>query len=345
VTESETLGEVTVGYPEGWSALQDASGVIVLGNVDLEALNNTNLPDDAIFLQVYVLGLNLLPDVESGADAQTVLEGIVTAQGDEADVNTIEGEERRTVARVDRSNEESDGLIYLATLGDDLFTMVVAVAQPGQAAGYEEAIINIMDVIGVEIDAAISDESLAQYDGLETGASEEGFPQLGNPDAPVQVVEISSFDCPACAFFHSEIFPVLIDDIAAGNVLFTYVPIFGTGGIPSGEAAARASLCALEQGNFWPYHSGLFEWQEFGNLAYVNARLLAGADQLGLDTESFETCLSAEATDTVLESAFDTATNTEFFQGTPTVLVNGVAVPNSGEALRAAVADALGESE
>jgi protein-disulfide isomerase len=74
-------------------------------------------------------------------------------------------------------------------------------------------------------EAPIPEYALTRYVDVEQGLSEEGYPRIGNPDAPVRVKEYSSFDCPHCRDFHDEVFPALLDRAKAGEIIFTYVPL------------------------------------------------------------------------------------------------------------------------
>ena len=66
---------------------------------------------------------------------------------------------------------------------------------------------------------------LDKYDRFMQSRTDEGYPLLGNPDAPVTVREFSSFSCPGCLDFHSSVFPNLLDDIEAGRINFVFVPL------------------------------------------------------------------------------------------------------------------------
>src|SRR5690606_13276059 len=57
-------------------------------------------------------------------------------------------------------------------------------------------------------------DTLDRYDAFMTSTTDEGYPLLGNPDAPVSVYEYASFSCPGCADFHNGVFPGLWPRIA-----------------------------------------------------------------------------------------------------------------------------------
>lgn len=168
-------------------------------------------------------------------------------------------------------------------------------------------------------DAFVAEDIGSRYEGLETSYSSEGYPRLGDPDAPVVVEEFASFSCPGCASFHDTSFPQLLPRVELGQVLFTYIPL-QTGSVPNAEGSARAALCAGQQGQFWEMHDVLFDWHtRYGNGAYTQARLLAGVTALGMDSGAFSSCFNSDAITSTLNAA-----QNEGVASTPTIRVNGV---------------------
>ena len=171
------------------------------------------------------------------------------------------------------------------------------------------------------VEAHIPPDLTERYDDVSRSFSVEGYPQLGDLNAPVTLEEYASFACPGCEALHSDSFDAILDRVRAGQVLFTYVPM-QTGSIPNAQGAARAALCAGRQGMFWEMHDVLFDWQtRYANTAYSQNRLLAGAEGLGLNTTTLTNCFNSAAISGTLNSAM-----TEDVTGTPTVQVNGVTI-------------------
>lgn len=189
-------------------------------------------------------------------------------------------------------------------------------------------------------DAPVPDD---RYEGIAQTINIDGFPMLGDPEAPVRVAEYSSFDCPACQGFHEEVMPVILERIEAGDINFTYVPLYGTGGISNGLGAAQAAVCAMRQNSFWVFHDTLFDWQsQYGNSAFSNNRLLSGVNNLGLSEGDFTTCFDSQATVDVLNAAISAANALgEGFTGTPTITVNGTIVTATIPAITEAIDSAL----
>ena len=191
-------------------------------------------------------------------------------------------------------------------------------------------------------EATVSQETLDRYAGIPQSIDEEGFPVLGNPDAPIKVVEYASFDCPHCGEFYQTVTPSLVERARAGEISFTYVPLYGTGGIRNGEGAARAAICAGNQDAFWTYQGTLFTWQTtYGNQAFDGNRLETGASNLGLDVGAWNSCLRSEATSSLLVDANAAANRLEGFTGTPTITIDGTIVTPELNAINTAIQTAL----
>ena len=172
-----------------------------------------------------------------------------------------------------------------------------------------------------QVEAYIPSDLSERYDGITQSFSVEGYPQLGDLDAPVTLDEYASFACPGCEALHSDSFEAILDTVRAGQALYTFVPM-QTGSIPNAQGAARAALCAGRQGKFWEMHDVLFDWQtRYANTAYSQNRLLAGAEGLGLNTATLTNCFNSAAISATLTSAM-----AEDVTGTPTVQVNGVTI-------------------
>jgi protein-disulfide isomerase len=114
---------------------------------------------------------------------------------------------------------------------------------------------------------------------------------LGNPDAPLTIIEYSDFLCPYCTRAALEIVPQIEEEyIAAGKVklVFKHFVVHGE----EAALAAGAAQCASEQNAFWAYHDMLYLNE--GNVDFSIENLKQFAEELGLDTESFNACLDSE---------------------------------------------------
>ena len=181
----------------------------------------------------------------------------------------------------------------------------------------------IVVLISAPADAPIPNGTATRYQGIPQSVTDKGFAVLGSDNAPVKVTEYSSFDCPHCADFHEGTWPLVLDTIRKGEVQFTYVPVYGTGGIQNGQGAAKAAICAGDQGKFWEMHDALFSWQKsYANTAFSQNRFSTGVNGLGLDSGKWNQCVSSDHPQTVIDAAMN-AFRLQGASGTPTLLVNG----------------------
>ena len=120
-------------------------------------------------------------------------------------------------------------------------------------------------------------------------------PIIGNPDAPITIVEFSDFQCPFCARFHVETLPLIMNEyINEGQVklVFRDFPIQNIH--PNAVPASIAAECANEQGKFKQMYHMLFEKQkEWNNLEtpYAVAIFNQYASEMQLEEEKFALCL------------------------------------------------------
>lgn len=148
----------------------------------------------------------------------------------------------------------------------------------------------------------------------------------GRSDAPVTLEVVSDFQCPVCGRFARDYLPRLVTEfVEPGDLRIVHrsIDILGTGTRSESEDAAVAASCAARQGRFWPYHDLLFWNQEGENEgAFAPDRLRAMADELELDGEVFDACIS----DPSVAGGIRRATADSLAAGinsTPTFLVNG----------------------
>jgi protein-disulfide isomerase len=146
----------------------------------------------------------------------------------------------------------------------------------------------------------------------------DGFPSVGPKDAPIVIVEFSDFQCPYCARFHDQTLQSLLAAYP-GKIRFVYRH-FPLSSIHSNAfRAAEASMCAYEQGAFWLYHDRIYENQaKLGSELFVQI-----ASDLGLDLESFRSCLVNEDYKDQVQSDVDFADSLGV-RSTPTFFINGL---------------------
>jgi protein-disulfide isomerase len=109
-------------------------------------------------------------------------------------------------------------------------------------------------------------------DAAEVNRSLAGIPQtemvLGDPKAPVELIEFGDLQCPVCAGYAKEILPPIIEkQVKKGQVKldFRNLVIIGEESIPAGAAA----LAAGEQGRGWNYLEIFYRNQGAERSGYV----------------------------------------------------------------------------
>lgn len=141
-------------------------------------------------------------------------------------------------------------------------------------------------------------------------------PTLGDPKAPILIVEFSDFTCGYCGKFYRETLPQLKTQyVASGKVRFAYrdYPRDEEGW---GLVAAHAARCAGEQGRYWNMHDRLFdEAKRLGTAVVMRA-----AQELRLKTDRFSACMDSQKHISAILA--DRAVATKIgFRGTPGFLI------------------------
>ena len=131
---------------------------------------------------------------------------------------------------------------------------------------------------------------------LPVKISVDNDPIIGNPDAPITIIEFSDFQCPFCARFHVQTLPLILEeyiDEGKVNLVFRDFPIQSIH--PNAFPASVAAECANEQGKFREMHDKLFDNQnQWNRQQTADAVLMFNqyAEEIKLDQEKFESCLS-----------------------------------------------------
>lgn len=115
---------------------------------------------------------------------------------------------------------------------------------------------------------------------------------LGNPDAPVVVLEYSDFECPFCKQFHESMNRIMKEYGEGGKVAWVFRQFPLEQLHSKAPTEALASECAAAQGGnsaFWAYADKLFTGP--GNNQLDLAKLPQFASDIGLDRAKFEACL------------------------------------------------------
>jgi protein-disulfide isomerase len=149
-----------------------------------------------------------------------------------------------------------------------------------------------------------------------------GSPLLGNPSAPVTLIEFGDYQCHFCnVFFHSTEGDILKNYVETGKVkiIFKDYNIIG----PDSVNASHGAHCAKDQGSFWEYHDILYSnWTGENNGWASSKNLEKFANEIGLDMDVWTQCmLDGTHSQTILASNEDA--KSLGITGTPAFFVIG----------------------
>lgn len=148
---------------------------------------------------------------------------------------------------------------------------------------------------------------------------------MGDPNAPVYIIEYGDFQCPYCLKFWTESEQQLIEEyVNTDKVYFEYrsFPILGT----ESNWAAEGAYCAGDQGKFWEYHDTLFtNWIGENVGDFTKDKLIKYAKALDLNMDEFEACINQEKYKGAVEQD-KAAGEASGVTATPTFFINGVKI-------------------
>jgi protein-disulfide isomerase len=110
-------------------------------------------------------------------------------------------------------------------------------------------------------------------------------PPLGDPKAPITIVEFSDFKCPFCQQFRVKLQAFV--ERNQGRVKLYYKP-FPLPNHPRAQEAAEAAEWARDQGIFWAFHDAVYE----NNKTLDDDSLAAIAARLGKDGDDLKKALA-----------------------------------------------------
>jgi protein-disulfide isomerase len=161
----------------------------------------------------------------------------------------------------------------------------------------------------------------------QVNAELSGIPQsgavLGEPSAPVTVIEFGDPQCTACKFFSESVAPDLISsEVQPGNVKYEFRPYLIIG--PDSTPAMTAALAAGDQGRFWNYIQLFYANQGGENSGFVTDDFLTSiARGAGVpDIDQWNTDRNDQKWDATIQQGASQAEGFGF-SGTPSVVVQG----------------------
>jgi protein-disulfide isomerase len=149
---------------------------------------------------------------------------------------------------------------------------------------------------------------------------------LGDPNAPVTIVEYASMTCPHCANFHARTLPAIKEkyiDTGKAKLVFREFPFD-----PRAEAGFMLARCADDK--YFAMVDVLFEQQEsWAGVENAREALLQISRLAGFSQESFEACLTNQQLLDDIRAVRQRGADTFGVQSTPTFFINGQKYPGA----------------
>jgi protein-disulfide isomerase len=146
-------------------------------------------------------------------------------------------------------------------------------------------------------------------------------PVLGDPKAPITLVEYSDFECPVCRNLHDAL-RGLLPNYPQVKVIFKDFPIDAIH--PWARTAALAGRCAYQQNPkaFWKIYDLLYDNQDLISAATAWDKMLDLAGRAGLNTDTFKSCMASPQAAAEVDASLANGQLLDV-RATPTVFVNG----------------------
>ncbi len=180
-----------------------------------------------------------------------------------------------------------------------------------------------------QADAALLGAANAQETGdVDTSTIQEMT--LGNPDAPVTVIEYASYTCPHCATFHQGPYKQLkADYIDTGKINFIYREVYFD---RYGLWASAIARCAGTPESFFGIsdliYKGQSEWTRAGDPVAIVDELRKIGRLAGLAPDQLEACLQDEDKIRTLVAWYQENAQADGVDSTPSFVINGTTYNN-----------------
>jgi protein-disulfide isomerase len=146
---------------------------------------------------------------------------------------------------------------------------------------------------------------------------------MGNPKAPITVIEYASVACPHCAKFNNEVFPAFkAKYIDTGKVF--YIAREALTGDPDLAAAGFLTARCAGKAKYFQVTDAIYHAQaqmETGGQARDVLRDIARS--AGLTDAQFSACITDEKAQTALADRWNRYVNDDKINATPTFVING----------------------
>ena len=149
----------------------------------------------------------------------------------------------------------------------------------------------------------------------------KGAPVLGDPNAPVTIVEYGDFECPVCRNLHDALRGIL-PNYPQVKLIFKDFPLAEMH--PWARTAALAGRCVYQQDAkaFWKYFDYIYDQQDLISASNVYEKIVDFAGQNSLNVDAFKACLAAPQAAAEVDASIANGNLVEV-RSTPTIFVSG----------------------
>lgn len=155
---------------------------------------------------------------------------------------------------------------------------------------------------------------------------------MGQPDAPVQVIEYASFTCPHCASFHANVWDKLKENyIDTGKIRFTMREVYFD---RFGLWAGMVARCGGGEQRYFGIVDVLFDtqrdWTGPGEPVGIVEKLRGIGRKAGLSNAELDACLNDASKAQAMVATYQKNATADDVRGTPTFIINGEKHSNMG---------------
>ncbi len=149
----------------------------------------------------------------------------------------------------------------------------------------------------------------------------QGAPVLGDPNAPITIVEYSDFECPVCRNLHDAL-RGLLPNYPQVKLVFKDYPIQSIH--PWARTAALAGRCAYQQNPkvFWKMYDLIYDNQDLLSAGSIYDKAFDYAGQAGLNQDTFKSCLTSPQANQEVDASIANGNSLDV-HSTPTLFING----------------------
>ncbi len=149
----------------------------------------------------------------------------------------------------------------------------------------------------------------------------KGAPVLGDPHAPVTIVEYGDFECPVCRNLHDAMRGIL-PNYPQAKLVFKDFPLDSIH--PWARTAALAGRCVYQQNPqaFWKYFDYIYDKQDLISAENVYDKVVDFAGQTDLNVDALKACIAGPQAAAEIDASIANGNLLEV-RSTPTIFVNG----------------------